>query len=167
MMPSMEFDAKYGAIVEASQPWNNLLIPFYWPIVFFEGSPDGVKWFNDIMCRICYFPVAITMTIGLFIFNLIVVPLVYLYHSFRLFKRVFRTTSIRKSMRKACQLLWFMSMGLVQLILSIFVDPFKFMMLLYAKTDDQYLDLLKILQDDMISMKALNLFEQTCDIILA
>ena len=40
------------------------------------------------------------------------------------------------------------------------------MMLLYFQTDDQYLDLLKIIQDDMISMRALNLFEQTCDLLV-
>lgn len=50
-------------------------------------------------------------------------------------------------------------MGLLLLITSVFVDPIQFLLLLYFKTEDQYLDLLKIIQDDMISMKALNLFE--------
>lgn len=166
MMPSMEFDSQYGAILESTQPFNIILIPIYWMAIFFEGKYEHLKWFNDIMCRITYFPVALIMTLCLLVFNVVILPFVYLYHSYTLFKRIFRTTSLRKALKKAFIFTQFITVGLVLLTASVFVDPIQFLLLLYFKTDDQYLDLLKIIQDDMISMKALNLFEQTCDLLL-
>jgi hypothetical protein len=108
--------------------------------------------FNDIMCRISYFPVALIMTLLMLSLNIVLMPLAYLYHSWVLFKRIFRTTSLRKAIRKAYIFIQFITIGLVLLLASILVDPFKFMTLLYFQSDDQYLDLLKIIQDDMISM---------------
>lgn len=162
----MEFDSRYGVILETTQPFNIILIPIYWMVIFFESKYEHLKWFNDLMCRITYLPIALLMTICMLIFNLVLVPFVYLYHSSLLFKRIFRTTSLRKSIKKAFVFTQFITMGLLLLLASVFVDPIQFLLLLYFKTDDQYLDLLKIIQDDMISMKALNLMEQTCDLLL-
>jgi hypothetical protein len=75
------------------------------------------------MCRITYFPVALLMTIGMFLTNIVLLPIVYLYHSQVLFRRIFRTTSIKKSIKKAFIFTQFITMGLLLLIASVFVDP--------------------------------------------
>jgi hypothetical protein len=124
MMPSMEFDSQYGVILQSTQPFNILLLPLYWMVIFFEGKYDHLKWFNDLMCRITYFPVAVLMTLSLLAFNVILTPVVYVYHSYVLFKRIFRTTSLRKSIKKAFVFTQFITMGLIILLASIFVDPF-------------------------------------------
>lgn len=97
------------------------------------------------MCRIVYFPVALIMTVSMLLVNIVLVPFVYIFHSIVLFKRIFRTTSLRKAVKKAFIFTQFISVGLLMLIASIFIDPIKFMTHLYFKTDDQYLDLLKII----------------------
>jgi hypothetical protein len=153
-------------IVQSTQPFNILVIPLYWMVIFFEGKYEHLKWFNDIMCRLVYFPVAVIMTVLMLLLNIVLVPIVYLYHSYVLFKRIFRTTSLRKAVKKAFIFTQFITYGLLMLLASIVVDPFKFFTLLYFQSDDQYLDLLKIVQDDMISMQALNLMETTCDILM-
>jgi hypothetical protein len=92
-------------------------------VIFFEGKYEHLKWFNDMMCRITYFPIALCMTICMLAFNIVVVPFVYFYHSYVLFKRIFRTTSLKKAVRKAFIFTQFITMGLLLLLVSVFVDP--------------------------------------------
>lgn len=136
MMPSMEFDSRYGAIVESTQPFNIILIPLYWMVIFFESKYEHLKWFNDIMCRITFLPVALLMTACMLVFNVVLLPFVYLNHCYVLFKRIFRTTSLRKAIKKAFIFTQFISIGLVLLCASVFVDPIQFLLLLYFKTED-------------------------------
>jgi hypothetical protein len=141
MMPSMEFDENYGCILQSTQPFNILLIPIYWMVLFFQGKHEYLKWFNDFMCRITYFPVALVMTAVMCVSNIVLLPLVYLYHNFILLKKIFTASTCRRAGRRTVTFLQFLSVGLVLLIVSLIMDPIYFLILLYTKTDDQYQDL--------------------------
>jgi hypothetical protein len=106
-------------------------------VVFFQGSYDNLKWFNDLMCRMTYLPIALIMTAGLMVYSAVLLPFVYLNHSLVLFRRIFAATSFKKVCKNIFTFLQFLTLGLGMLIISLILDPIQFFVYLFHQKEDQ------------------------------
>lgn len=137
--PAMEFDEKYGSLAIAIAPFNLLIIPFSW-IYLLPLSDESLTKFNYFLCKILYFPVAISITIIFTIINVIIIPFAYVFHIITLINTLTNRDEtmddMKEKIRRFCTILKFMVFGPLILIQSIPVDTYVFLINLFTKAYD-------------------------------
>lgn len=134
---TMEYEDRYGAGVVGA-PWNIMVLPFQWILIFDCWSDDFLRSYNDFLCHLLYLPVAL-LNIGFFIImNSISAPLAYFKLLYSLTRRVckMKKASDNESESNICTKLLtvfkFLLFGPIVLAVSIPVDCFVYIYNLFS-----------------------------------
>lgn len=136
----MEYDQKYGASAIAVAPFNLLTLPFQWITFLPNNSDEFLIWFNLFLCKILYFPVAVTISIMFTIMNILILPFAYMTHTSTLVNTLFNSDETMddwaEKFKRIFTIFKFVVLGPVILIQAVPVDTYVFWINLFSKSNE-------------------------------
>lgn len=147
----------HGVIPMAHYPLRFLLYPFYIPVVFINSEPIMIKY-NSILCKIIYLPQATAVALVFTALNMVLAPFAYLSTLFALVGRLFDRRGDFCS--KLFDIFEFAVSGVLFIVLSLFIDPVRFLVNLANEEKAEFVESFKV------SMQSLNTFEIVCNEVI-
>lgn len=83
----LEFDDRYGSAACAQPPLNLMIFPLQWIVIFPCFSDNFLRLYNEFLCHLLYFPLAIAFTFTFAVVDIICFPFAYLIVCYRLLER--------------------------------------------------------------------------------
>ena len=132
MFTIAEWDSKWGSLVCAQTPFN-VFLPLAMPVLAIteRTNPDNLETINNRIAMMLYMPTALSVTIVFTVSNTVIAPFAYIWKIFMLADDAVKQTSLTNFVQKVCNILQFMTVGILVLIISILVDPIIFFLNLY------------------------------------
>jgi hypothetical protein len=139
MFSTLDFEERYGFAVCAQPPFNLLILPFQ-IIMFYPFPEEKLIYYNDKLCRILYFPIALVITLVFSLINMLLVPFAYLAHVYALTMTILNSDEtideLSEKLWRIVTIIKFMIAGPFMMLTSIPVDTYVFFINMYTKAWD-------------------------------
>jgi hypothetical protein len=136
LFPSMEFDDRFGAVVCAQPPFNLFILPFQWITIFLKDYHTLVAY-NNFLCHLLYFPLALTITLAFSVINCLYLPLAYVAHIGSLIETLTDSDETMDELSEKIQRVFtifkFILLGPIVLLFSVPIDMLVFFGNLYTR----------------------------------
>lgn len=137
--PTLEFEPLYGANVCAQPPFNLLILPFQWVTVFAKDEEFLLR-FNNYLCLLLYYPVAVVITLCFTVLNIAIIPFAYASHLLALISTITNSDEtideFSEKVTRMVTILKFFLFGLFYQIASIPLDTRVFWINLFEQDVD-------------------------------
>ena len=169
--PYMEYDEMYGATVCSNPPFNLMVIPFQW-ITIFPLKEAFLKKYNQFLCHILYAPVGLVVTITFTCINIVMLPIVYLKHTWVLASTLMSQDEtideFKEKVKRMKTILKWIFIGPIVLLCSIPIDSCIFVYNLYTKEDEHCACGATAAVEEIgsIEKKALKILVDCCDLTI-
>lgn len=163
--PTMEYDDNYGVVACAQPPLNLMILPFWW-ITLLPWSEDLLKKylydFNQFLCHLLYFPLAIILTCFFILICLFYAPIAYAKHTIVLIETLTDSDEtmdeFHEKLERFFTILKFAFFGPFILLSTVPIDAVNFFKNLYTKPYVEKYDS----SSESISLETLEVFELSC-----
>jgi hypothetical protein len=136
MFNTLEYDNKYGFAVCSQAPFNLLILPFQ-GFMFYPFDDETYKRYNEQLCKILYFPVAVIVTTFFTLLNLLIFPFSYLTHLWALINSILNSDEqmddLSEKIQRVYTILKFAVAGPFFLLYSVPVDTYVFFINMYTQ----------------------------------
>ena len=162
LIPSMEYDEKFGALVCAQPPMNLLIFPFQW-IQLLPLGENFLLWYNNMMCHLMYLPINLVLTAWFTIVNIILMPFAYFFHTIALIKTLTSSDEtmddFSEKVHRFNTIVKFILIGPLYLLFSIPVNAVVFFYNMYTVSDEERDKKIH----NVFSKESLEKFSLTCE----